>query len=152
DRDVAEQFFSNHLAQVIGALLALAITVVSIVVQMAATQITPRVTELFIKEPINFGVLTFFVVGCIQSEWVALTFRDGYVPRVGAAIGMLMMTGGLLLLMPYMAYVFAFLEPKNILAKLRTVTTSTIDAVTQGGLDEVELSQSKVRAVDGIEQ
>src|SRR5262245_47857504 len=72
DQQVAQQFFSNHLAQVIGALLALAITVVSIVVQMAATQITPRVSDLFIKEPINFAVLAFFVVGCIQSEWVAL--------------------------------------------------------------------------------
>src|SRR5688572_11868773 len=56
DQSVAEAFFSNHLAQVIGALLALAITVVSIVVQMAATQITPRVTELFLKERTNFFV------------------------------------------------------------------------------------------------
>jgi hypothetical protein len=151
DEGVAESFFSNHLAQVIGALLALAITVVSIVVQMAATQITPRVTDLFIKEPTNFAVLAFFVVGCIHGEWVALTFRQGYIPRVGATIGMFMMSAAFLILIPYMAYVFAFLEPKSILSRMRAVTATHItDAV--GNSDEGDFNEHKARAVDGVEQ
>lgn len=151
DHGVTESFFSNHLAQVIGALLALAITVVSIVVQMAATQITPRVTDLFIKEPINFAVMAFFVVGCIQGEWVALTFREGYLPKIGATIGMLVMTTGFLILIPYMAYVFAFLEPKNILARIRTVAGASISAAARPGRSLEELHESQMKAVDGIE-
>lgn len=152
DGGVAEAFFSNHLAQVIGALLALAITVVSIVVQMAATQITPRVTELFIKEPTNFAVLAFFVVGCIQSEWVALTFREGYFPQVGATVGMLLMTTGFLILIPYMAYVFAFLEPKNILSRIRMVTGNIIAGAARPDRDTKDPDEPKLKAVDGIEQ
>jgi hypothetical protein len=152
DQHVAEAFFSNHLAQVIGALLALAITVVSIVVQMAATQITPRVTELFLKERTNFIVMAFFVIGCLQSEWVALTFRENYLPRVGATIGMLIMTTAFLILVPYIAFVFAFLEPKNILARIEAATGVTIAEATDPSLNNKERNDSKVEAVDGIEQ
>jgi Predicted membrane protein (DUF2254) len=152
DQSVAEAFFSNHLAQVIGALLALAITVVSIVVQMAATQITPRVTELFLKERTKFIVMAFFVIGCLQSEWVALTFRKDYLPHVGATIGMIIMTTAFLILVPYIAFVFAFLEPKSILARIEAVTGITIAGATDTSLNEKERNDRKVEAVDGIEQ
>jgi hypothetical protein len=152
DQSVAEAFFSNHLAQVIGALLALAITVISIVVQMAATQITPRVTELFLKERTNFIVIAFFVIGCLQSEWVALTFREDYLPRIGATIGMLIMTTAFLLLVPYMAFVFAFLEPKNILSRIEAVTGVTITDAADPSLTEKERDETKEEVVDGVEQ
>lgn len=153
--DIARDFFANHLAGIIGALLALAITVVSIVVQMAATQITPRVTELFIKEPTNFMVLAFFVIGCIQSEWVAVTFQDDFFPAVGATIGMIVMTTAFLILVPYMAFIFNFLEPKNILSRIQAVTGATIAEAAKESTkphSQEDQDEKKIDAVDGIEQ
>src|SRR5512137_1252165 len=48
-----------NLAQVIAAILGIAITVVSIIVQLAATRYTPRVAEMFFRDRTNLAILTF---------------------------------------------------------------------------------------------
>jgi uncharacterized membrane protein len=52
----------GSLSQVIAAVLGIAITVVSIVVQLASTRYTSRVADLFFRDRINLGVMGFFVV------------------------------------------------------------------------------------------
>ena len=52
----------GSLAQVIAAVLGIAITVVSIVVQLAANRYTSRVADMFFRDRINLGVMGFFVV------------------------------------------------------------------------------------------
>src|SRR5688500_1635400 len=49
----------GSVAQVIAAVLGIAITVVSIVVQLAATRYTSRVADLFFRDKINVGVMGF---------------------------------------------------------------------------------------------
>jgi len=55
----------GSLSQVIAAVLGIAITVVSIVVQLAATRYTSRVADMFFRDRINLGVMGFFVVACL---------------------------------------------------------------------------------------
>src|SRR5664279_1661617 len=50
----------GNLAQVIAAVLGIAITVVSIVVQLAATRYTSRVAEMFFRDRTNLVVMGFF--------------------------------------------------------------------------------------------
>ena len=71
----------GSLSQVIAAVLGIAITVVSIVVQLAATRYTSRVADMFFRDRINLGVMGFFVVACLEALWVSLTVRKDYVPR-----------------------------------------------------------------------
>src|SRR5215212_2757862 len=61
----------GSLAQVIAAVLGIAITVVSIVVQLAATKYTSRVAEMFFRDRTNLAVMGFFVVACIVALWVS---------------------------------------------------------------------------------
>ena len=63
----------GNLSQVIAAVLGIVITVVSIVVQLAATRYTSRVADLFFRDRINLGVMGFFVVACIKALWVSFT-------------------------------------------------------------------------------
>jgi len=65
----------GSLSQVIAAVLGIAITVVSIVVQLAATRYTSRVADMFFRDRINLGVMGFFVVACLEALWVSLTVR-----------------------------------------------------------------------------
>ena len=53
---------SGSLAQIIAAVLGIAITVVSIVVQLAANRYTSRVTDMFFRDRTNLAVMGFFVV------------------------------------------------------------------------------------------
>ena len=77
-----------NLAQVIAAILGIAITVVSIIVQLAATRYTPRVAEMFFRDRTNVGVMTFFVVSCIDALWVSISVTQDLLPRVSITIAM----------------------------------------------------------------
>ena len=59
--------------------MGVVITVVAIVVQLAATRYTPRVTELFFRERTNLLVLGFFIVSCITAIWVSLAVGNGFL-------------------------------------------------------------------------
>ena len=102
----------GSLSQVIAAVLGIAITVVSIVVQLAATRYTSRVADLFFRDRINLGVMGFFVVACVEALWVSFTVRRDYVPQATITATVIMASGSVLLLVPYFAFVFDFLDPE----------------------------------------
>ena len=57
------------------------ITVVSIVVQLAANRYTPRITDMFFRDRTNLAVMGFFVVACIDAVWVSLAVSRDYAGR-----------------------------------------------------------------------
>ena len=108
----------GNLAQVIAAVLGIAITVVSIVVQLAATRYTSRVADMFFRDRTNLMVMGFFVVACINAVWVSLSVTRDYVPQATIVMTVVIATGSLLILMPYFAYVFEFLDPERVIARI----------------------------------
>ena len=108
----------GSLSQVIAAVLGIAITVVSIVVQLAATRYTSRVADMFFRDRINLGVMGFFVVACVEALWVSFTVRKDYVPQATITATVIMASGSLLVLVPYFAYVFDFLDPEKVIARI----------------------------------
>ncbi len=121
----------GSLAQVIVAVLGIAITVVSIVVQLAATRHTPRIADMFFRDRTNLAIMGFFVVACIDAVWVSLAVGGGYVPRATVMMTVVVVTGSLLLLVPYFAYVFRFLDPERIIVRIAEQTLDTIFRETQ---------------------
>src|SRR5215471_14544314 len=120
----------GSLAQVIAAVLGIAITVVSIVVQLAANRYTSRVADMFFRDRINIAVLGFFVVACVEAVWVALSVTKDYVPQATVVATIIMATTSVLLLVPYFAYVFAFLDPTRVIARLGA---QTLESAVAGG-------------------
>jgi hypothetical protein len=108
----------GNLAQVIAAVLGIAITVVSIVVQLAATRYTSRVADMFFRDRTNLSVMGFFVVACINAVWASLSVTRDYVPQATIVMTVVIATASLLILMPYFAYVFDFLDPEKIIARI----------------------------------
>jgi hypothetical protein len=108
----------SALSQVVVAVLGIAITVVSIIVQLAATRYTSRVADMFFRDRTNLAILGFFVVGCLQAVWVSLAVSKGFVPRATIIMTLAMVTATLLLLVPYFAYVFDFLDPEKVILRL----------------------------------
>ncbi|MET0286764.1 MAG: DUF2254 family protein, partial [Polyangiales bacterium] len=143
----------SSAGEVVAAVLAIAITVVAIIVELASNRYTHRITELFVREPINFLVMGFFVVTALQSLWVNLIIdetpgRTGFVPYVAIGVAMGMLTLCLLILLPYFAYVFEFLNPINIVGRIRDKTL----AVLRNGLAEDEVLAAQQEAIRGLEQ
>lgn len=138
------------LPEVVAAVLGIAITVVSIIVELASSRYTGRIADLFIKDPVNLLVLGFFVVTCVHCVWVGLEFDPPFVPAVGAVVTMALSTASLLMLLPYFAYVFHFLGPDQVVERLRRNTNRVIERA--GGRRGVDLDEQKGLAGSGIEQ
>ena len=100
------------------------VIVASIIVQLAATRYTPRISEMFFKDRTNLVVLAFFVVSAVFCLWVNYVIRGGgqqptFIPVVGAIANVLMLSISVLLIAPYFLYVFDFLEPGNIVKGIK---------------------------------
>ena len=54
-------------------MLAILITVVAIVVELAANRYTPRITELFVRDPVNVVVMSSFVITSVLVVWIDLS-------------------------------------------------------------------------------
>lgn len=139
------------LGEVMAAVLGLALTVSSIIVQLAATRFTPHITVLFFRARTNVLVLGFFVVSTVFVVWVNSTL-DGAAyagPRWDVMFSMLLMTTSLLLLFPYFAYVFDFLDPNKIIGRIKA---NGLDAcTTKLGRQAVTIQQRQRTAVEAVE-
>jgi hypothetical protein len=136
----------GNVAQVIAAVLGIAITVVSIVVQLAATRYTSRVADLFFRDRINIGVMGFFVVACVEALWVSMTVRKDFVPQATVTVTVVMASASLLLLVPYFAYVFDFLDPEKVIAR---IGVQTLDRATGRARDREAAADGPAATIAG---
>jgi hypothetical protein len=138
----------GNMAQTVAAVLGIVITVVSIVVQLAATRYTPRIADMFFKDRTNLGVLAFFVIACIHAVWVSVSVTRGFVPRVSIIVTMGMVTASLLVMVPYFSYVFDFLDPDQVVGRIQQQAVDSATTATQRG----HVAEHQARALVGVEQ
>src|SRR6476469_4413118 len=108
DVDTLQNALGN-MAQVVAAILGIVITVVSIVVQLAATRYTPRIADMFFRDRTNLAVLGFFVIAAVDALWVSLAAGRDFVPRLSIFASLVLATVSVLMMIPYFGYVFDFL-------------------------------------------
>jgi hypothetical protein len=141
------------LGGMIAAVLGIVITVVSIVVQLSASRYH-GVATMFMRDRMNVGVMGFYVVACVCGVLVSLSLRDDFVPRV-TVIGMMLTTMlGLVMMGPYFAYVFWFLEPTNIIARIRAdaVSAARQGAKKKRGEDRAHVEDAQARVLGNMEE
>lgn len=154
----AEHIMSG-IGEVIAAILGIVITVASIIVQLAANRYTPRITEMFFRDRTNMVVMGFFVVSAVFSLWVNFSIRVGwggptedvFVPAYGVLVTMALLTASLLMMAPYFGYVFDFVEPDNV---VRRIKTSGVEQALRpaGGESDGEVDERRVTALSSLEQ
>lgn len=147
------------IGEVIAAILGIVITVASIIVQLAANRYTPRITEMFFRDRTNLLVMGFFVVSAVFSLWVNFSIRLGdagstehpFVPYYGVLVTMGLLTASLLMMAPYFAYVFDFLEPDNVVGRIKK---NGVEQALRpaGGESDDEVDERRVMALSSLEQ
>ena len=156
----AEQIMSG-VGEVIAAILGIVITVASIIVQLAANRYTPRITDMFFRDRTNLAVMSFFVVSAVFSLWVNFSIRTGgpgstpaaFVPQHGVTVTMVLLSLSLLMMAPYFAYVFDFLEPDNVVGRIKAGGVAR--ALQQGGRGaehDRSVDERRVMALSSLEQ
>jgi len=153
DQEAAASLMSDS-AQVVAGMLAILITVVAIVLELSATRYTHRVTALFVRDPLNLAVMTFYLLTTVLCIWLALvltgeTGEGPVVQRGGFLLAMTMMTIGMLGLLPYFAYVFQFVSPLGVIARIRADALGKVNQA-QGG-DPRGTKLAVIEAVEDLE-
>jgi hypothetical protein len=138
----------GNLPEVVVAILGIAITMVSFILQLAATRYTPRVTDMFFRDRLNITIMGFFVVASVHCVWATLMLRRSFIPHLLVFSTMAMMTVAILILIPYFSYVFAFLNPSRVVARLQE--QSLAEALGEGHARDFEGRQERV--LEGVEQ
>ncbi len=143
-----------NAAEVVAGVLAIAITVVAIVVELAANRYTHRITQLFVREPVNIAVMALFVVTTVLCLWVSGTFagelqQGKSFSYAGLVIVMGMVTLCLLVLLPYFGFVFNFLSPTHVIEYLRD---AALESIAQAARSHPKRRRADVlEAVDELE-
>jgi uncharacterized membrane protein len=121
--------------------------VVSIIVELASSRYTPRITEVFLRDRTNLAALSSFVIASVLVLWIDFALgAEGPPPRAMIFAAELMMSGALLGLLPYFAYVLTFLSPDQLVTRLAL----QIDARLAGVRPQLVRRASVVRKVDQI--
>lgn len=109
----------SSLAGMIAAVFGIVITVVSIIVQLSADRYT-GVARMFLRDRINLAVMGYYLIACVCGVWLSVSIHRDYVPRLALLVMIGATTFGLVLMAPYFRYVFWFLEPMNIISRIRS--------------------------------
>lgn len=109
----------SSLAGMIAAVFGIVITVVSIIVQLSSDRYT-GVAGMFLRDRVNLVVMGYYLVACVCGVWLSVSIHHDYVPRLALLVMLGATTIGLVLMAPYFRYVFWFLEPMNIISRIRS--------------------------------
>jgi hypothetical protein len=130
----------SGLAGMTAAVLGIVITVVSLLVQLTAERYT-GVAQMFLRDRRNAVVMAYYVVTCVVGVALSLSLHNEFVPRAAVFSMMCACAFGLIMMLPYFAYVFRFLEPVNLVARIEreaavdvasAATTRDPDAIVDG--------------------
>jgi hypothetical protein len=120
------EFDIDHITDAVGslsgfiaAIFGIVVTVVSIIVQLSASRYA-GVTRMFLRDRFNAAVVTYYIVVCVFGVWLSSSLQAGFAPHAALGAMLMMSTLGLVLMAPYFGYVFWFLEPMNIIQRIRS--------------------------------
>lgn len=132
---------ASALGAMIAAVLGIVVTVVSIVVQLSAARY-PKVATMFFRDRTNRAVISFYVAACVCGVWLSFGLHPDFVPRLTLLATLGLTTSGLAMMGPYFAYVFRFLEPANIVERVRhdAVRTAARGARDAGLADAMQVA------------
>jgi hypothetical protein len=138
------------LAGLTAAVLGIVITVVSIIVQLSSERYT-GVAQMFLRDRVNVIVMAYFVVACVTGVWLSMAVQSDFVPRAAILAMLVFTTVGLVVMLPYFAYVFRFLEPQSIVARIRSQAVDTVvDAVSSSPEDAVAAQANVLAAMEEL--
>jgi hypothetical protein len=134
-----------NIAQVLAAVLAVAVTVVAIVVELAANRYSHEITRLFLREPVNLMVLGLLVVTTVVCIWTVTVTGNvattALLPQAGFVAILATASLCLLLLVPYMYFVFTFLSPISVIER---ICRDAYRAIVRARAGDAEVHQARV--------
>jgi len=132
----------SSLAGMIAAVFGIVITVVSIIVQLSADRYT-GVARMFLRDRVNLVVMGYYLIACVCGVWLSVSIHRDYVPLLALLVMIGATTLGLVLTAPYFRYVFWFLEPMNIISRIRS---EAVGVAGRGAAERDQVRSARAQA------
>ena len=115
--------------------LAMLIATIGLAIPLTANMHTPKLIDMFLRDRLNQGMLFLMALGAANVLFVDYLIGPHFAPMWAFrfAVGGALL--GWALVIPYFFYVVRFLDPSNILRRLKDDTTRIIDEVLAGRLE-----------------
>jgi hypothetical protein len=112
--------------------LAMLIATIGLAIPLTANMHTPKLIDMFLRDRLNQAMLLLMAFGAANVLFVDYLIGPQFAPMWAfrfAVVGALL---GWALIIPYFFYVVRFLDPSNILRRLKDDTTGILDDVLAG--------------------
>ena len=125
----------SPLARAYNNVLAMLIATIGLAIPLTANMHTPKLIEMFIRDRLNQAVLFTMAFLAANTLFVASMIGPEFAPMWAVRFAVVGALVGWAMLVPYFFYVVRFLDPSNILQRLRRDVEGAIDAVIAGRLE-----------------
>jgi hypothetical protein len=140
----------SGIGEVTVAVLAIALTVVAILVELASSRFTARIAPLFIRDPVNALVLGGFVVTAVLVLWVDMSLYGPDYPETMVLVAMAALSLAILGLLPYFGYLFGFLSPGNVIGRVQRQAERAIRRATRPGASVERHRETVIASVEQL--
>lgn len=135
------QGVGSFMPEVVFAVVGIALSIVSLILQLSATRYSPFVVDLFFRDSVSSFVMNYFVGTAIYCLWINCLLGNNdlnFMPRISVIVMMVGMTSSSLMIIPFFQYVFAFIQPKTqvdiMVSEALEAALTTQDAQTKSAM------------------
>src|SRR5580704_1939216 len=119
----------SPMARAYNNVLAMLIATIGLAIPLTANMHTPKLIEIFLRDRINRYVLSFMALGAAHTLWVDYMVGPKFAPTWAIAISVYFAIVGWVILLPYFFYVVRFVDPSQLVIRLRDHTMRIVKTV-----------------------
>eukprot|EP01043_Picozoa_sp_COSAG02_P048231 COSAG02_NODE_4719_length_5057_cov_5.814240_1_plen_349_part_00 len=147
------QGVGSFMPEVVFAVVGIALSIVSLILQLSATRYSPFVVDLFFRDSVSSFVMNFFVGTAIYCLWINCLLGNNdlnFMPRISVIVMMVGMTISSLMIIPFFQYVFAFIQPKTQVDIM--VSEALEAALTHTAQTSSEMLVRQTKVLDSVQR
>jgi hypothetical protein len=132
-------------------IVSVLLSIIGLVLNFASDRITENVTSLIFRDPFVIGGMAVALGICISSLWNYETVGDAYCAHSSVFLQVLFTTSALVLLFPYITYLFLFLDIEDVVTRFMTSGLNSVISCVNNGADLAATERNQVNAATCIE-
>src|SRR5262249_13389612 len=122
----------SPMARAYNNILAMLLATVGLAIPLTANMHTPKLIDMFLRDRVNQFMLVFGALGAAHVLWVDYLIGPEFAPVWAYRVAVLGAMTGWVVLIPYFFYVVRFLDPSNILGRLKGQVLAVVDRIASG--------------------
>jgi hypothetical protein len=133
----------SPMARAYNNVLAMLIATIGLAIPLTANMHTPKLIEIFLRDRINRYVLSFMAIGAAHTLWVDYMIGPKFAPTWAIALAVYFAIIGWVILLPYFFYVVRFVDPSQLVIRLRDHAMRVVERVAKRN-DDPQAAQTEI--------